>query len=177
MDIDKPCYKNSSGIPCYKYGGDSPIYKINPGGITEVSFAWGSSGKDLDICAYWEGDSSLKVGYDYNTNTSEQVSGPYHIQYSGDITDVDASEWCKIYMSPWGGNVSRTFRIHFNFYEYSSSYPASTCTVIASQQDGQTKVKRDQHCGINYHQPASASDMTNSCVISFDETGRLISIS
>ena len=75
-DIGKPCYKYNDGRPCYKKGGTQPVYKISVGDWTQISFAWGSDGRDLDICAYWDGAPSMKMGYGYDTSTSEKVSGP-----------------------------------------------------------------------------------------------------
>lgn len=178
-DIGKPCYKHNDGNPCYKKGGTQPIYKVSVGDWTQISFAWGSDGRDLDICAYWDGAPSMQMGYGYDTSTTEKVSGAYRILYSGDIRGEDSSEWCKIKMKPWSGGV-RTFKIHFNYYGYDSSHTANTCTVIASQIGGGTKVKRGQPCSTTAGRAAiggSGPDADPYCVVSFDETGKLIGIS
>ena len=68
----------------------------------------------------------------------------------------------------------RTFRIHFNFFGYSSSYPGSTCTVIAAQLGGQTLVKSDVACGTRASSEATTGDP--GVVVTFDESGRLQSV-
>ena len=172
-DIGKPCYKHNDGSPCYKKSGTQPIYKVSVGDWTQISFAWGSDGRDLDICAYWDGAPSMQMGYGHDTSTSEKVSGAYHILYSGDIRGSDSSEWCKIKMKPWSGGV-RTFKIHFNYYGYDSSHTANTCTVIASQIGGGTFVKRNQSCSTDSGRAANTNDPF--CIVSFDETGKLIGV-
>ena len=174
----KLCYSTmQSGRPlCYKKNNSSRplIYKAAAGAETVISFAWGGDGRDLDICAYWEGASGMKVGFGWNTSTAEQVSGVYHIKYSGDVTSADASEWCKVRMKPWGDGSSRTFRVHFNFYGASEEYPASSCTVIASQSGGRTLVKSGQACSSSHGRKADTGDP--SCLVTFDASGKLVSI-
>ena len=76
-------------------------------------------------------------------------------------------------MKPWSGGV-RTFKIHFNYYGYDSSHTANTCTVIASQIGGGTFVKRNQSCSTGSGRAANTDDP--SCVVSFDEQGKLIGV-
>lgn len=156
----KLVYKDGDGRLAYKAAGDDAgqlAYKAAPGGWTTVTFAWGSDGKDLDICAYWDGANTMKMGYGYNTSKAEQVSGAYHIYYSGDIRAVDTSEWVRIKMSPWSGGV-RTFRVHFNFFEHSATYPATTCAVIAAQDNGASKVLFNVPCSGVYNRGALDTD-------------------
>lgn len=176
-DLHKPCYNATSNFPCYKYGGSLPVYKVAAGGLTEISFAWGSDGNDLDICAYWDG-TDMKFGYDYNTGTSEYVypdadKGPYHVLYSGDIRSAGQTEWLKLKNTPWSLGAG-TFKVHFNFYGHSSSYPASTCKVIASQQGGRTIIKDAQNCSTSSGRAANENDPY--CVIVFDEHGNLTEV-
>lgn len=119
----------------------------------------------------------MKMGYGYDTSTTEKVSGAYRILYSGDIHGEDSSEWCKIKMKPWSGGV-RTFKIHFNYYGYNSSHTANTCIVIASQIGGGTFVKRGQPCSTSDggKTPRAANIDDPYCVVSFDETGKLIGV-
>lgn len=173
-DLGKLCFKKTTQELCYKKSTGELIYKSQGGDWTMVSFAWGSEGKDLDICAYWEGASSLQMGYGHNTSTSEQVSGAYHILYSGDITSTDASEWVKIRMKPWNSGT-RTFKVHFNYYGYDAkSYPLATCTVIASQQGGKTLIKRNVQCATSKQKAAQTSDP--GVTIVFDEKGSLVEV-
>lgn len=173
-DLGKLCYKRNNGNLAYKRGGSSLVYKVEAGDWTTITFAWGADGKDLDICAYWDGASGMQMGYGHNTSTSEQVTDAYHIFYSGDITSSDASEWCKVKMSPWSGDGSRTFRVHFNFYGYGEDYTGSTCSVIASQPNGKTLYKQGQACGTAKGKAAQTSDPC--CTVTFDATGKLIAL-
>lgn len=173
-DIGKLCYKRQTDSLAHKKSGAALVYKIKAGSWTMVSFAWGSDGKDLDICAYWDGASSMQMGYGHNTSTSEQVSGAYHILYSGDITSTDSSEWCKVKMAPWSGGA-RTFKIHFNYYGFDSEdYPLNTCTVIASQQGGQTLIKRNVSCSTSASRAANTSDPY--VTVEFDAKGQLTAL-
>jgi len=173
-DLGKLCYKHGNGSLAYKKDEGSLVYKSKAGDWTMVSFAWGSDGKDLDICAYWDGASGMQMGYGHNTSTSEQVQGAYHIVYSGDITSTDSSEWCKIRMNPWASGA-RTFKVHFNYYGYNGEkYPLNTCTVIASQQGGETRILRDVACGTAKGQAAQTSD--SGVVLTFDAKGTLTSL-
>lgn len=169
-NIGKICYKSGDGRPACKAGGSAPVFKADAGSWTKISFAWGSDGKDLDICAYWDGANSMKVGYNHNTATSEQTSGPYHIFYSGDERGTDTSEWVRIKMSPWSGAV-RTFKVHFNFYGYvSSTYPANTCAVVATQENGPSRVLVSVPCSTRHGQAAATSDPGVKLTFSADGT-------
>lgn len=178
-DANKLCYKANDGRLAYKASGDDAgklVYKVAVGDWTTITFAWSTKGRDLDICAFWVGAPDMKMGYSYNTNKTEQISGAYHIFYSGDETGTNTAEWVRIKMIPWSTG-SRTFKVYFNFYEYSSSYPESECTVIASQINGPTIIKRNQPCGTSYHNPATTSSpVSPSCTIEFDGAGRLVSV-
>lgn len=176
----KLCYKPNDGRLAFKRGGDgSLVFKVAAGDWTQISFAWGSDGRDLDICAYWDGAPSMQMGYGHDTSTSEKISGAYHIFYSGDIRGTDASEWCKIKMKPWQNGGARTFKVHFNYFGHDSEHGASTCTVIASQMGGETFVKREQACSTSEDgtNPRAANTGDPYCVVSFDETGKLIGVS
>lgn len=179
----KLCYKPNDGRLVFKRGGDgSLVFKVTPGDWTQISFAWGSDGNDLDICAYWDG-TDMKFGYGYNTGTSEYVypdvdKGPYHVLYSGDIRDVGQTEWLKLKNTPWSLGA-RTFKVHFNYFGYDSEHSANTCTVIASQMGGDTFMKREQPCSTTAGRKAiggSGPDADPYCVVSFDETGKLIGV-
>lgn len=178
-DLYKLCYKASGAdvnkLCCKASGADANklVYKAVAGDWTTVTFAWSSKGKDLDICAYWTGAPSMAMGYKHNTSTTEQISGAYHIFYSGDETGTNTAEWVKIKMAPWSSG-DRTFKVHFNFYGYSSTYPESKCIVIASQINGPTIIKRDQSCSTSPSNPATTSSPY--CTISFDASGRLTSV-
>lgn len=180
-DIGKLIYRNNDGRLAFKAGGPDAgklAYKVISGGWTTVTFAWGSNGKDLDICAYWDGASIMQMGYGHNTSKAEQIRDAYHIFYSGDIKDVDSSEWVKIKMIPWSGG-ERTFRVHFNFFGYDASqYPASTCTVIAAQEEGPCLVLNNVQCGTNNPEgrsrPAEVTDP--GVVLTFAADGTLASM-
>lgn len=178
-ELGKLCYKHSDGRLAFKSGGgdaDKLIYKGSAGDWTLVTFAWGSDGKDLDICAYWDGASSMKMGYGYNTSKAEQVSGPYHIIYSGDERGTDTSEWVKIKMSPWSGGM-RTFRIRLNYYGYNaSSYPANSCAVIATQANGPSKVLTSVPCATRSGEPATATASNPGVILTFAANGTLQSM-
>ena len=114
------------------------------------------------------------MGYGYNTSKAEQVSGPYHILYSGDERGTDTSEWVKIKMSPWSGGT-RTFRIHLNYFGYNeTTYPAESCAVIATQANGPSKVLTSVPCATNSGDPATTSD--HGVVLTFAANGTLQSM-
>ena len=174
-------YTASSRVLVHKSGGVSLVYKAKCGEETTVTFAWGTDGKDLDICAYWEAAPNMKAGWQWSadwsqpTTTSTTESGAeYTIGYSGDIRNVDSAEWVKIKKFPWSKG-SRVFKVYLNFYGYDSSqYPATTCTVIAAQMNGPTKMLT-VNCG---HRSGNRADPAQDpCVtISFDATGKLQSV-
>lgn len=176
------CYKASGptkGHLCFKVlthpEGGKLVYKSDSGKVTTISLAWGSDGKDLDICAYWLGAPDMVAGYGWNLSTSERVSGAYHLQFSGDIRSSDDSEWVKIRMSPWSAG-NRSFRIHFNYFEYSEAYPANTCTVIASQKGGKTLIKKNVPCATRAGNGNKAKKSDPYVTINFDEAGKLVEI-
>jgi len=172
-DVGKLAYKHGGSSLAYKKAGNaagSLIYKADFGTETTITFAWGSDGQDLDICAYWDDVPGLKVGYGYNSSSGEYSSNEYRIGYSGDIQGVDSSEWVKIIKRPWSGGPA-TFTIRLNFYGHDSSHSASTCSVIASQANGETKVLHDVPCGTAAGSPAGGSHP--GVRISFDSFGFL----
>ena len=175
-DAGKLVYKKSgsdAGKLAYKKSGSDAgklIYKANLGGRTKVTFAWGSDGKDLDICAFWDAAPSLKVGYGYQSG-GEHSSGAYHISYSGDIRGVDTSEWVEIEQRPWSGGPT-TFTVYLNFFGYDAErYPASTCAVIAAQENGETKVLYDVPCGTTHGSKATSGH--GGVRLHFDSSGFL----
>lgn len=180
-NLGKLCFKKSGSALVYskRTGSDryKLVYKGNPAGVTTISFAWGSDGKDLDICAYWTNFPSKQFGYGHDTSTAEQRFGDnneYYLQYSGDIKGTGGTEWVKINMSPW--RSGETFKIHFNFYGYDAEdCPSSICTVIASQVGGGTFIKRDVSCSTSTGSAAQTSDPY--VTINFDASGRLTGIS
>lgn len=176
----KPCYNQSSHMPCYKIASNQPIYKVEAGDWTQVSFAWGSDGRDLDICAYWEDLPDKKGGWDYDTSGTDIGEGAYHLICSSDVQTEEGSEWCKIKMEPWNNGGRRTFKIHFHYFPWDSKHPSTSCTVIASQFGGETKIKRGQSCNNDGVQRAaiggSGPDADPYCIVSFDETGKLIGV-
>lgn len=171
------CYKASGptkGHLCFKVlthpEGGKLVYKSDSGKVTTISLAWGSDGKDLDICAYWVAKPDMAVGFQWSNSQRDQIDGAYHLQFSGDITSVDDSEWVKIRMSPWSAGSS-DFRVHFNYYGHSDKYPASTCTVIASQKGGKTIIKKNVACATVANRRAEKSDPY--VTIKFDANGNL----
>ena len=166
-DIGKLC-RNASGDLMYKHNSTPLIYKGDAGDWTMVSMAWGANGKDLDIRACWSGGGNV-VGYGYNARAGDYSSGGYGIQYSGDIKTQSDSEWVKIRKSPWGSE-SR-FIINLNYYGYSNTYNANTCTVIASQLGGETLIKNNVPCATRPNEPAYSSDP--GVAIVFDSKGKL----
>ena len=74
-----------------------------------VTISW-SSGRDVDICAYWEDAPSQKVGFNYISSGS---SGYDALKWpSGDNTGGGPEQvYCDV-----GGRATRTLRIHFNYY-------------------------------------------------------------
>ena len=170
-DLGLLCHKSGGGKLCFKKNGAKLVFKARAGEETVVTFAWSSDVRDLDILAYWDGAPSLTAGYGHG---SGGTSGHYSIVYSGDNTSVDASEWCKIKMTPWGSGDTRTFRVHFNVYGFDDEHSGSTCTVIASQPNGQTLIKRNQQCSTRIGQAAATTDPA--CVVTFDAQGNLVSL-
>lgn len=174
----KLCYKHGDGSLCYKHAGDgSLVFKAAPGDWTEVSFAWGSDGRDLDICAYWEDAPDMKGGYNYDTSGIERTDGAYHLICSSDVTTEEGSELCKIKMKPWNNGKRRTFKVHFHYYPQDDKHPSTSCTVIASQIGGDTKIKRGQLCNNDGVKRPANNTTDPFCIVSFDEHGKLIGIS
>lgn len=187
-DVGKLVYKASgvdAGKLCFKSSGNDAgklVYKVDAGDWTTITFAWSSKGKDLDICAYWTDAPNMAMGFGHNTSTSEQVSGAYRIRYSGDKRGTDNAEWVKIKMSPWSAG-SRTFEVHLNFYGYdATSYPASTCSVIATQINGETRILNNVPCSTrtgNADQtpnPGIATTSDPGVRVTFDDAGHLQSM-
>lgn len=128
-------------------------YKAASGQPTIISFAWGEEAKDLDICAYWLGaktsstDRTGYVGYGWNYNPagtyqvySKTVDGVvYNIGYWGDERNTSNSERIRVWKTPWSAG-NNTLRVHLNFYGWGSTYPDTSCEVIASQPGGQTLI-------------------------------------
>lgn len=168
------CYKKGNNSLAYKKEGEnkgSLIYKVKAGGETTISFAWASTAKDLDICAYWEAGGN-KVGYQYNAISPS----PYSISWSGDKTGNNESETLTIRMTPWSSSTNRKFKIHLNFFGFDEEkYPGSECYVIANQANtGKSLTKNNVSCGTNSSTKATTSDP--SVTIEFDEKGFLKSI-
>ena len=74
-----------------------------------VTISW-SSGRDVDICAYWEDAPSQKVGYSYISSGS---SGFDTLKWpSGDNTGGGPEQvYCDV-----GGRATRILRIYFNYF-------------------------------------------------------------
>lgn len=169
---NKLCYAPSGNL-AYKRGDGRLIFKTESFGWTQISFAWDADGKDLDIRAQWS-DGGPIVGYGYNSDAGDYSTGVYGLIYSGDIRGSLSSEWVKIKRKPWGGSAS-SFVVRFNFYGYDeSSFPTSVCTVIASQEGGETIVKPNVLCGT--HGGDSAAYTDPGVRIDFDGSGKLLSI-
>lgn len=168
-DEGKLCYSKSGSSLCYSKGSSEQlIYKeAAQGEETVVTFAWDSSGRDLDIMAYWDGAPNLTAGYDHG---SGGTSGAYSLEYSGDVTSEGASEWCKVKMDPWSAGI-RTFTVHFNFFGADEEHTASSCIVIASQPGGKTLMKPGQLCSTSHGRAANKNDPY--CIVSFDINGNL----
>ena len=187
-DIGKLCYRANgvdAGKLCYKSSGADAgklVFKVHPGDWTIITSAWDLNGRDLDICAYWTGAPNMVMGFGHNTSQNEQISGPYHIIYSGDKQGVNEAEWVKVKMEPWDGGY-RTFNMHFNFYGYdASSYPASKCIVIASQVNGNTIILPDVSCSTRtgntsiQPNPGIATTSDPGVRVTFDSIGYIQSV-
>lgn len=166
-NLGKLC-RSPSGSLEFKYNSTPLVYKGEAGDWTMVSMAWGVNGKDLDIRACWS-DGGNVVGFKYNSGAGDYSADRYGLQYSGDIKSASSSEWVKIRKSPWGGE-SR-FIINLNYYGYSKTYNANTCTVIASQLGGETLIKNNVPCATRPNEPAYSSDP--GVAIVFDSKGKL----
>ncbi len=172
--VGKLCYKSGDGSLAYKHGQGDLIYKAEGVLKTLVTFAWDAAGRDLDICGYWLGAPDMMVGFSHSTS-KENESGAYHIEYSGDVTQVQSSEWAWVWMSPWSANAEdRKFRVHFNFFGSEDEYPTSECTVVANQPGVKTVVKRSQACGTTRGSKATTENPY--CTVVFDAGGRLTRI-
>lgn len=180
-DEGKLCYKSGSGQNagklCYKSGSGADAGKLvwkHEARDVVVTFSWMADGMDLDICAYWEDEPSVKVGYGYNRFADTYGAAPYQIEYSGDIQSNGGTEWCKL-TPPTSGDPSKTFEfvVFFNYYGYNSElYPASKCLVVASQKNGPTFTKENQPCGTDPGHPAPAYG-DNYVTVTFDHNGKL----
>lgn len=173
-DLGKLCYKAGGTELAYKYGGDALIYKAEEKPRTLVTFSWDAAGRDLDICAYWIGCPDMKIGFGHSTARTHE-SGAYHIEYSGDITQVEGVEWAQLWMTPWSDNAEeRKFRVHFNYYGHDEEHSTGVCTVVANQPGVRTLVKHDQPCGTQQGHKATEEDPC--CTVVFDGTGKLVRI-
>lgn len=173
-DVGKLCYKSGGNALCYKAGGSALIFKGSPGGETTIAMAWAADARDLDICAYWVGDSGNVAGYGYSFSG---CTAPYQMTWSGDVTASDASETLRVKCAPWSTvtDANRRLRVHFNFYGYDAEdHPGSSCWVIASQINGPTKTKSGQSCSTNQGQKATTGDPY--CDVVFDSNGTLLRI-
>ncbi len=173
-DAGKLCYKSGDGSLAYKHGGDELVYKAEGVLKTLVTFAWDAEGRDLDICGYWLGAPDMAVGFGHST-AQDNDSDAYHIEYSGDVTQVGSSEWARVWMSPWSGDAEeRKFRVHFNFYGSDEEHTTSVCTVVANQPGVKTAIKHSQPCGTT--KGAKATTENPYCTVVFDADGRLTRI-
>ncbi len=173
-DAGKLCHKSGAAELAYKHGGDALIYKADVAPKTLVTFAWDAEGRDLDICGYWLGAPDTAIGYGHST-AKEHESGAYRIEYSGDITRVEGSEWARLWMTPWSADAEeRKFRVHFNFFGHDEEHTTSQCTVVANQPGVKTAVKREQACGTAHGVKATTEDPY--CTVVFDAAGRLTGI-
>lgn len=156
---------SSSGALKFKYNSTPLVYKGDGGDWTMVSMAWGANGNNLNVTGHWS-DGIPVVG---NNSAGDFSSGKHGLQYSGRIASQTESEWFKIRKSPWGGE-SR-FLITLNYYGYSDTYNANTCSVIASQVGGVTLIKNDVPCGtLPYEYPSLSAP---GVAIVFDSKGKL----
>ena len=175
--LDSLVYAASDDALAYNRENGRLVYKGSdePRGWTTITFAWDKTANDLDICAYWSAAQGLQVGFNHTGEYAGLYeSGPYKINYSGDVQGVGKSEWVKIIMSPWKAGT-REFVVHLNFYRYDSDmYPGNICTVIASQEGGRTIIKRNVECSTEYKKPATTA--SKSVKICFDKNGKLSSI-
>lgn len=175
-DLGRLVYAATGNALAHNRENGRLVYKCDaaPRGWTKISFAWDKTARDLDICAYWSAAKDMKVGFRYG-GAGLHESGPYKIEYSGDITAVGGSEWVKIIMSPWSVGT-REFIIHLNYYDYDpESHPGNTCTVVASQEGGKTFIKKDVVCS----SPGGtdpATESSNYVTVRFDKDGKLIGI-
>ena len=173
-DVGKLCYKAGGTALAYKAGGDALIYKAEEKPRTLVTFSWDAAGRDLDICAYWIGCPDMKIGFGHSTARTHE-SGAYHIEYSGDITQVEGVEWAQLWMTPWSDNAEeRKFRVHFNYYGHDEEHSTGVCTVVANQPGVRTLVKHDQPCGTQQGHKATEDDPC--CTVVFDVAGKLVRI-
>ena len=180
-DTGKLAYKANgadAGKLAYKAAGSSVgqlVYKVMAGQTTQITFAWGSDGYDLDICAYWEGDPDMKVGFGYDTSTAEHIRGVFKIQYSGDVIAADDAEWVKVSKTVWSDG-SRNFRVYLNFFgHYTGQYDLDKCTVIAAQMGGRTLIRRNVPCGI-VDDSKAVPGRDPGVMITFDAEGNLDAI-
>ena len=107
-DDGKLCYKAGGYALAYKAGGDALIYKAEEVVKTLVTFSWDAAGRDLDICGYWLGCPDMKIGYAHSTARTQE-SGAYHIEYSGDITQVEGA--VKGFKSQCGAEMTHHIRL------------------------------------------------------------------
>lgn len=175
----------------YKKGGDDAgklIYKVDKGEETTITFAWDITGKDLDICAFWEEASGAayedkRCGFEWGATRDEwlypntkiaTIDGVNYItSYSGDIKGEDNAEWVKVKKSRWSTG-SNNYLVYLNFYGYdATSHPATTCTVIASQLNGPTFMTT-ANCGTNTGHKADPAAGDPHVTIYFDDHGKLL---
>ena len=173
-DVGKLCHKAGGDALAYRRGSGELIYKAEEPLKTLVTFSWDAGGRDLDICGYWLGAPDEKIGYAHSTARVHEA-GAYHIEYSGDITQVEGAEWALLWMTPWAADAeARKFRVHFNFFGHDEEHPTGVCTVIANQPGVRTLVKHGQACGTARGQKATDEDPC--CTVVFGADGKLLRI-
>lgn len=169
------CFKSGDGKAagslcfCSRHGDDNGklVFK-QP--IANVYISWEAPNRDLDICAYWLGNSDGKVGWSWS-NLAENET--YYLRWYGDDTRTGGTEHLLPRIKPdWNTQADRTLRVHFNYYNQSVT---GVCSVRVVSADGtDDSIAEGIGCAFRQYKKADVQDPYVD--ILFDENGRCIAI-
>lgn len=104
-----------------------------PADWANIAIEWAEwGGKDIDICGYWLGYESGKMGYSYiSSSNAKDVSTAWKSMWKGDnVGNGPENVMVHIENSELGGvTANRQYRIHFNHFGEAASDPHVRVTV------------------------------------------------
>lgn len=170
------CFKSGDGKAagslcfCSRQGDDNGklVFK-QP--IANVYISWEAPNRDLDICAYWLGNSDGKVGYAWQREVENET---YYLRWYGDNVGTGGTEHLLPRIKPdWNTYANRTLRVHLNYFPTGGSITGA-CSIRVVSADGTDDVIAD---GVRCGERGGKADVQDPYVdIVFDENGRCIAI-
>ena len=170
------CFKSpgtsASGALCFcsRQGDDNGklVFKQT---IANVYISWEAPNRDLDICAYWVGNSEGKVGFGWKREVENDT---YYLRWYGDNTGIGGTEHLLPRIKPnWNTPSDRTLRVHLNYYPSGGSV-TGICSIRVVSADGTDDVVAE---GVRCGERGGMANMNDPYVdIVFDENGRCVAI-